>query len=97
MGEKRQEEDYLKAISQSMERVLGKKLNTISMDMLIKEDLGLNSLDVVDVGFELEQITGLHVRLRDVFLAQEAKGLHKAQDVYIKDIVKYLIQLSEKK
>lgn len=97
MTAKKRDEDYLNDIGESVARVLGNKQIKISMDMYFKKDLGLSSLDVVDVGFELEQITGLQVRLNDVFLAQEAKGIHKAQDVFIRDIAHYLVQLGEKK
>ena len=89
MTGKKQEGDYLALITESVARVLANKQVKVSMDMLFKKDLGLNSLDVVDVGYELEQQTGLKVRLNEVFLTRE--------DVYIRDIAKYLAQLSEKK
>ena len=96
MNKQKREEDFLDAIAQSVARVLEKKTVQVSMDMLFKSDLGLSSLDVVEVGYELEQITGLHVRIGDIFLAQEEKGIQRIQDIYIKDIAQYLVQLSEK-
>jgi acyl carrier protein len=97
MIERKREEDFLDAITQSVVRVLGNNQIKVSMDMLFKRDLDLSSLDIVDVGFELEQITGLRVRLLEVFLEQETKGIQNAHDVHIRDIAKYLVQLSEKK
>lgn len=97
MSNKKRPEDYLESIILSIERVLGKKPAQVTMDTLFKSELSLSSLDVVDVGYELEQITGLHVRIGDIFLAQEEMGIHKPQDIHIRDIAEYLVQLSEKK
>ncbi len=96
MAADQSDSDFLSAISLSVERVLGKKPPVLHADMNFKSDLGLSSLDVVDVGYELEQITGLKVRMREVFLAQELNNPHKAQDVLIKDIIQYLKNISAK-
>jgi len=95
-GQKR-DEDFLDAITQSVVRVLGKKDIKVAMEMQLKRDLDLTSLDVVDVSFELEQITGLQVRLADIYLEQETKGLRNCHDIQIRDIARHLRQLSEKK
>lgn len=56
----------------------------------LTRDLGLESIDIVDLFFEIEQATGTVIELNQVLGQAQSKQGRRFEDISIQDIIDYL-------
>ena len=80
---------FLADIQKAIETVVGPK--KISQQTFLKRDLGIHSIDLVDIFFELENLTGFDVLGGAVMLAP-AGSENLTADLQVGQLLEYLVQ-----
>lgn len=83
------ENDFLNDVKNAISRVVATP--EPSMESLLKKDLGISSLDFIDILFELESITGIDTRASKLIL-ESTSGSNPGFDIQIGRLVQYLVQ-----
>jgi acyl carrier protein len=83
-------EDAQKAVLQAVETVKGLS-EGVEFHYSLTKDLGLESIDVVDLFFEIEQATGKSVELSQLVNRDGSTG-RRFEDVTLQDVVTHLTQ-----
>lgn len=86
------ESKFLEIVSAAIEAATGKKTKLTDKTYL-KADLNLESIDFVDVAFEIERKSGIEIDFRELLLA----GTSRIDDLQVQEIVTHLIALSRTK
>lgn len=86
------ESNFLEIVSTAIEAATGKK-TALTDKTYLKADLNLESIDFVDVAFEIERKSGIEIDFRELLLA----GTSRIDDLQVQEIITHLIALSKKK
>jgi acyl carrier protein len=80
-------------VNQALSKLLQGKELKISSEMKLISDYGLESIDILDLLFEIEQTTGISINLSEAFSVQRKdQGQGKQFDLSIDEIVDYLLK-----
>ncbi len=82
-------EDYLKAISDSVEAILGKKFEVSAQHKMIG-DVGMESIDVIDFLHEIERRVGIEVRIPLLLEQMHKSGGRRFDQLTAQDLINYL-------
>lgn len=82
--------DFLEDVRQAVRRVTGPR--ELTEQSWLRSDLRIDSIDLVDIAFELESLTGLNVGLRELLLAQENSP--RPHDLQVAELIAHLQRLS---
>jgi acyl carrier protein len=83
------EEVFLDAISRAIERVVGPR--KVSLGSYLKKDLDLESIDLVDMGFELEQLVDFRFDSHELYLHLRSVAASGTDDVQVKQVAQFLL------
>lgn len=83
---------YLKDIQDSIELIKGKI--QFDVEKRLVTDYGFESIDVIDLFFEIQQKTGIDVDINEIATIIGGNEGRRFNDISIKDILKYLISKS---
>jgi acyl carrier protein len=86
------ESKYLKDIQDSIELIKGKI--QFDVEKRLVTDYGFESIDVIDLFFEIQQKTGIDVDINEIATIIGGNEGRRFNDISIKDILKYLISKS---
>ncbi|MGZ3737862.1 MAG: hypothetical protein ACXVB9_00715 [Bdellovibrionota bacterium] len=78
--------ELLRDLEQAIARVVGPR--PFTMDTFLKKDLQINYIDLVDLSFELEEITGIEFRFNQLLLAGDIGA--SPNDLQVRQIIDHL-------
>lgn len=84
-------EDISTKVSEAVGTVLNRKSSEIAGDSLIVKDLGAESIDFLDISFEIENSLGFEVDFKEIIKSlQKTAGDQSRNDLSVNEIVDYL-------
>lgn len=88
-------ETIFEAVLQAVENVTGRPKKDITLQTRLIRDLRLESIDTVDLLFEIEKILSVSINLADVFQRERQTSGQKDQfDLEVGEIINYLQNLN---
>ena len=88
-------EEIFIQIEKAVRTVLNTKEGEIKMETMFRTDLDVESIDFLDIGFEIEKLTGVELDFSEVIQFFNEKKGAEITDFSISDLVDYLINQSE--
>jgi acyl carrier protein len=86
------EEQLLATFQSAIRDVLNNPKLTVTAENSLFEDLGLESIDLLDLSSDLEKTLGRELDFKGIFKAVTAKKGISTQEVSVGDVVQYLSQ-----
>lgn len=83
--------DPLQTVYQALSIVKGVTPDA-APDSSLTRDLGLESIDIVDLFFEIEQSTGVVIELNQILSQSSSRSGRRFEDISIQDLVDFLSQ-----
>ena len=62
----------------------------ITEDSWLVRDIGAESIDLLDISYEIEQRTNKEIDFQSIFKSVQGSSLIQQRDIRVKDIVSYL-------
>ena len=78
--------DLLQTITKAIHIVMASEMSAISEKTFLSQDLRLESIDLVDLSFELEHLLGKEIGFAEVF----RHASKKSKDLQVSDIINFL-------
>ena len=75
------------AVTKAIAIVMNIDAATLKLETDIIDDLGAESIDLVDIGFELERLTGLEIDLNKI---RQLAMLNQSKRLRVQDFVEYI-------
>ena len=88
-------EEIFIQIERAVRAVLNTEEGEITMETMFRADLDVESIDFLDIGFEIEKLTGVELDFSEVIQFLNEKRGAEITDFSISDLVGYLIDQSE--
>jgi acyl carrier protein len=83
------------AVMSGIEAVTGKPEASLSADARLIGDLKMESIDIIDLLFEIEKRLGISINLADVFQQSRGDSLARDQfDLRVSEIIAYVIKVA---
>jgi acyl carrier protein len=84
-------EEITQKVSQAVGTVLNRNVSEIVGDAMIVKDLGAESIDFLDISFEIENGIGFEVDFKEIIKGLQAKaGDQSRNDLTVNEIVDYI-------
>lgn len=84
------EQEILTKVETAVSNVLNTKAGEVSPTSKFREDLGAESIDMIDISFEIEKQTGKELDFKEVIeFLKKSKG-EEVKDITVGDIVTYI-------
>lgn len=84
------EQEIFARVEKAVSTVLNTKPGEITTDSKFREDLGAESIDMIDISFEIEKQTGKELDFKEVVTyLRQTKG-DTFKDISIGDLVSYI-------
>lgn len=91
------ENELFLQVEEAVRAVLNTEEGEIKMESMFRADLNTESIDFLDITFEIEKRTGVELDFPSVFKYMvEKKGTDEITDLSIADVVQYLSYLKNK-
>lgn len=91
------EKQVYDAVYASLKVVTGKPLEGLNPGTKLIEDLQLESIDTVDLLFQIEKSLKLSINLADVFQTRRAaQGQRRQFDLSVREIAGYILEMLNK-
>jgi acyl carrier protein len=91
------EKELFLQVEDAVRAVLDTKEGEIKMESMFRADLNTESIDFLDITFEIEKRTGVELDFPSVIkYMTEKKGTDEITDLSIADLVQYLSYLKNK-
>jgi len=88
-------EEIFIQIEEAVRTVLNTEEGEIRMETMFRADLDVESIDFLDIGFEIEKLTGVELDFSEVIQFLNEKRGAEITDFSISDLVNYLIDQTE--
>lgn len=88
-------EEIFIQVEKAVRAVLNTEEGEITMETMFLADLDAESIDFLDISFEIEKLTGLELDFQEVIRILNEKRDVETTDFSISDLVGYLIELKE--
>jgi len=88
-------EEIFIQIEEAVRTVLNTEEGEIAMETMFRADLDVESIDFLDIGFEIEKLTGVELDFSEVIQFLNEKRGAEITDFSISDLVNYLIDQTE--
>lgn len=87
------EQEIFEKVDEAVRGVLNLEPGQLQMNSLFQADLGAESIDFLDISYEIEQRTGVELDFTEAldYIADQKGG--GVTDVSVKDVVDYLIHV----
>lgn len=90
------EESGYKAILEAVEAVTRRPSSSLTPTTKMITDLGLESIDTIDLLFEIEKRLGLSINLAEVFQNQRrTSGQRQQFDLELGELARYLVDMTK--
>lgn len=90
------EESGYNAVLEAVETVTRRPRASLKPETRLITDLGLESIDTIDLLFEIEKRLGLSVNLAEVFQNQRRSvGQRQQFDLELRELSKYLVDMTK--
>jgi acyl carrier protein len=90
------EQEIFLQVEESVRAVLNTEKGEIKMDSMFRADLDAESIDFLDISFEIEKRTGVELDFPAVLEFLNEKKGSQVDDISIADLVDYLIYIKSK-
>lgn len=84
------EQELFTQVESAVREVLNTDEGEIKQESMFRADLGAESIDLLDISFELEKLTGKELDFREVVQFINEKRGTEVSDISVGDIVAYL-------
>ena len=84
------EQQLFTNIEKAVSSVLNTKPGEITMDSKFRGDLGAESIDMIDISFEIEKTTGKELDFKQIAASLQQTQGSEVKDLKIGDLVTYL-------
>lgn len=84
------EQELFTQVESAVREVLNTDEGEIKQESMFRADLGAESIDLLDISFELEKLTGKELDFREVVQFVNEKRGSEVSDISVGDIVSYL-------
>ncbi len=84
------EQELFRQVSEAIRTVLPARNDAITPESRFRRDLGAESIDVLDISFEIEKLTGVELDFETVINHVKALGGTEVSDLSVGDLVGYL-------
>ncbi len=84
------EQELFTQVESAVREVLNTDEGEIKQESMFRSDLGAESIDLLDISFELEKLTGKELDFREVVQFVNEKRGSEVSDISVGDIVSYL-------
>lgn len=85
-----QEQEILSKVEAAVANVLNTKAGEVNAGSKFREDLGAESIDMIDISFEIEKQTGKELDFKEVLeFLKKSKG-EEVKDITVGDLVTYI-------
>lgn len=84
------EQQLFSNIEKAVSNVLNTKAGEITMDSKFRGDLGAESIDMIDISFEIEKATGKELDFKQIVAQLQQTQGNEVKDLKISDLVTYL-------
>lgn len=84
------EQELFTQVESAVREVLNTDEGEIKQESMFRADLGAESIDLLDISFELEKLTGKELDFREVVQFVNEKRGSEVSDISVGDIVAYL-------
>lgn len=84
------EQQLFTNVEKAVSQVLNTKPGEITMDSKFRSDLGAESIDMIDISFEIEKTTGKELDFKQIVASLQQTQGSEVKDLKIGDIVTYL-------
>jgi acyl carrier protein len=88
-------EEIFIQVEKAVRTVLNTEEGEIKMETMFRADLDVESIDFLDIGFEIEKLTGVELDFPEVIQFLNEKRGAEITDFSISDLVDYLIDQGE--
>jgi len=88
-------EEIFIQVEKAVRAVLNTEEGEITMETMFLADLDAESIDFLDISFEIEKLTGVELDFPEVIRILNEKRDVETTDFSISDLVGYLIELKE--
>ncbi len=77
-------------VKESIGTALGAEVDTLSPETRLFEDLGVDSVDLLDITYEIERLTGCELEVSDLFGGDEKGTPQPGRELSLGDLVRLL-------
>lgn len=84
------EQQLFTNIEKAVSQVLNTKPGEITMESKFRGDLGAESIDMIDISFEIEKTTGKELDFKQIVASLQQTQGSEVKDLKISDLVTYL-------
>lgn len=84
------EQQLFSNIEKAVSQVLNTKPGEIQMESKFRGDLGAESIDMIDISFEIEKATGKELDFKQIVAQLQQTQGSEVKDLKISDLVTYL-------
>ncbi len=84
------EQQLFTNIEKAVSQVLNTKAGEITMESKFRGDLGAESIDMIDISFEIEKTTGKELDFKQIVASLQQSQGSEVKDLKIGDLVTYL-------
>jgi len=82
--------DLLEHVKTSIATALGSDRGELTSDTRLFDELGVDSVDLLDVSYEIERLTGCELELAELFRSQDGGTPRPGKDLTIGQLVELL-------
>ncbi len=84
-------------ILKSLSKIIGEKAFSVDAEKKLVSDIGLESIDLLDLLFEIEKETQLSINLSEAFVSRRAiKNQQEQFDLTVNEVIDYVMELKAK-
>jgi acyl carrier protein len=86
------EQELFAQVEEAVRTVLNTEEGEITMDSMLRADLDTESIDFLDITYEIEKRTGIEIDLQEVLNYLNEKKGEEIADVTPRDLIEFIIE-----
>jgi acyl carrier protein len=91
------EQELFVQVEEAVRTVLNTEEGEIKMESMFRADLGAESIDMLDISYEIEKLTGVELDFQEVLDFMNEKKGKEVTDISVDDLVDYIKQVKNGK
>jgi acyl carrier protein len=97
MTKMKTEQELFVQVEEAVRTVLNTEEGEIKMESMFRADLGAESIDMLDISYEIEKLTGVELDFQEVLDFMNEKKGKEVTDISVDDLVDYIKQVKNGK
>ena len=97
MAKTETEQELFVQVEEAVRTVLNTEEGEIKMESMFRADLGAESIDMLDISYEIEKLTGVELDFQEVLDFMNEKKGKEVTDISVDDLVDYIKQVKNGK